>query len=159
MDPLQGRLLKVSTNVVDRAFTDYFIDEPQPSSSTPRVGRFGVIAGEAYSSPRASRKRSSHAKLVKEPTDHSTFMLFHFLVLTKTLVPIYDLTDGHLDPKHDMLNVDNTRVEVPGIEVPQTEPVLVTFYISKWNAKSMHETNIDFNLQWVGLLSTDVPSK
>lgn len=58
-----------------------------------------------------------------------------------------------------MLNVDNTRAEVMGIEVPQTEPVLVTYYVSKWLAKGAPETNIDFHLQWVGLLSTDVPSK
>ncbi len=70
---------------------------------------------------------------------------------------MYDLTDGHFDPKHDFLNVDNVRNEVPGIEVPTTEPVVVTFYVSKWKKIGMTEMNFDFNLQWVGLLSTDVP--
>lgn len=66
------------------------------------------------------------------------------------------MTDGHFDPKHDFLDIENTRSEVPGIEVPTTEPVIVTFYVSKWTKTGMPETNIDFNLQWVGLLSTDV---
>lgn len=77
--------------------------------------------------------------------------------LTLLIVPLYDLTDGHFDPAHDMLNVDNIRCEVPGIEVPKTEPVLVTFYVSRWRARGASDLNIDFNLQWVGLLSTDVP--
>ncbi len=137
----------------------YFLPQEDAESSKPRsVGRFGIIQGETYTSPVTAPSKRSFSKLVKEPTDHSESNYFRTLFfLTISLVPVYDLTDGHFDPKHDFLNVDNVRNEVPGIEVPTTEPVVVTFYVSKWKKIGMTEMNFDFNLQWVGLLSTDVP--
>ena len=71
-----------------------------------------------------------------------------------SLVPIYDLTDGHFDPTHDFLDAETTRTEISGIEVPTTEITLVTFYVIKWFDKTGEpKLNIDFNLQWIGLLS------
>lgn len=90
---LLARLTKVHVALLLLALTDVFVDDANRSSPPAHpVGRFGVIAGEAYSSPRASRKKSTHAKLIKEPTDHSKCCaMLTFPVLMKSFSPLVRL--------------------------------------------------------------------
>lgn len=67
-------------------------------------------------------------------------------------VPLYDLTNRLFNPYEDFHKVSNKFDEVPGIEVPKGELVIITFYVGKWIRPSSGETNIDLSLQWVGLL-------
>ncbi len=72
-------------------------------------------------------------------------------------VPLYDLTDKSFDPAEDFMNASLIRKHMPGIEVPTTVPTLATFYITKYMQHGV--VNIDFNLQWVGVLCKDPDAK
>lgn len=71
-----------------------------------------------------------------------------------SLVPVYDLSDHSFDPNTDFFTVAETRREIPNAEASLTEPIIVTFYVSRWNRTWMgvQETYVDLNIQWVGLL-------
>lgn len=70
---LRARLIKARLSHLFLTLSNLLLDDAPSSPSAQPVGRFGVITGESYSSPRASRKKPAHAKLIKEPTDHSEY--------------------------------------------------------------------------------------
>lgn len=127
-----------------------------PEIAAP-VGRFGPIMGAKYNSPVSPKKKSSaYVKYVKDPTDHSKQLLelVVWFLLTCLPVPVYDLSDHTFDPNTDFLNVADTRREIPNAEASLTEPIVVAFYITKWNRTYMNvlETYADLSMQWVGVL-------
>ncbi len=62
-----------------------------------------------------------------------------------------------LTPLRTSMNASLIRKHMPGIEVPTTVPTLATFYITKYMQHGV--VNIDFNLQWVGVLCKDPDAK
>lgn len=69
-------------------------------------------------------------------------------------MPIYDLTDMTFNPETDFFTVAEKRREIVNKEVSTTEPVIVTYYLTRLNkkSKSTSEVNYDLSIQWVGQL-------
>lgn len=98
-----------------------------------------------------NQRRPPTSKIIKDPTDHSKFHYFESnFVLTNYSVPVYDLSGQNFNLTSDFFNVHNLGVELQNSEAPLGEPILATFYLTKW--KKGEKINVDFNLQWVARL-------
>lgn len=46
--------------------------------------------------------------------------------------------------------------QIPGVEVPLEEPILLTYYVTKWVKEGEEDSvpHVDFNICWAGVLVT-----
>lgn len=58
------------------------------------------------------------------------------------------------NPATDFFTVADTRHEIKGKEVTTLEPVVVAYYLTRWQRviNGITEINFDLSIQWVGQL-------
>lgn len=55
--------------------------------------------------------------------------------------------------KDDFFNVAFKYDEIAGREIPLDEPILITYYVTKWLKAGEPHPTIDFNICWAGVLT------
>lgn len=67
---------------------------------------------------------------------------------------MYDLRNQKFDFREDFFNVAYKYDEIQGVEVPLMEPLLITYYVTKWcKEEEPSLAYVDFNIAWVGVLT------
>lgn len=71
---------------------------------------------------------------------------------------MYDLRNQNFDLEEDFFNIAFKYDKIPGQEIPEEEPILFAYYVTKWNYNEPAGEDrhfIDFNLLWAGVLTSE----